>query len=89
MHMAELETWVRGSVVLLGDSCHPSLPHQAQGAAMAVEDGAVLGRLLTRLHEAELQDYDGEFLSAMLKLYETLRKSRTILQVQGQLGNRE
>jgi salicylate hydroxylase len=89
MHMTELETWVRGSVVLLGDSCHPSLPYQAQGAAMAVEDGAVLGTLLTRLHESELPDPSAEHLSAMLRLYETLRKSRTTLQVQGAIKNRE
>src|SRR4051794_33605696 len=37
---------LQGHTVLLGDACHPTLPYQAQGAAMAVEDGAVLGHLL-------------------------------------------
>jgi salicylate hydroxylase len=85
-HMPELETWIRRNVVLLGDACHPSLPYQAQGAAMAVEDGAVLGTLLSKL-----QDMDGcnEHLAAVLKLYETLRKSRTAVQVQGSINNRE
>src|ERR1700748_76062 len=41
---------LQGHTVLLGDACHPTLPYQAQGAAMAVEDGAVLGRLLGLLN---------------------------------------
>ena len=32
--------WSRGRVTLLGDACHPTLPFMAQGAAMAIEDGA-------------------------------------------------
>jgi 6-hydroxynicotinate 3-monooxygenase len=32
--------------VLLGDACHPMKPHMAQGAAMAIEDGAMLARCL-------------------------------------------
>lgn len=28
-----LPTWVHGEVALLGDACHPTLPHLAQGAA--------------------------------------------------------
>nr|WP_315465844.1 FAD-dependent monooxygenase [uncultured Rhodoferax sp.] len=38
--------WSRNRVVLLGDACHPMRPHMAQGAAMAIEDGAVLVRCL-------------------------------------------
>ncbi|KIV86034.1 hypothetical protein PV11_01675 [Exophiala sideris] len=45
-HHEELATWTKGSVALLRDACHPTLPYQGQGAAMAVEDGASLGRLL-------------------------------------------
>ncbi|RJE21241.1 FAD binding domain protein [Aspergillus sclerotialis] len=39
-HMKELDTWCKNRTALLGDACHPTLPYQAQGAAMAVEDGA-------------------------------------------------
>lgn len=35
--------WAKGRVALLGDAAHPMLPHQAQGAAQAVEDAWVLG----------------------------------------------
>jgi len=38
----------RGPVTLLGDAAHPMLPFLAQGAAMAVEDAAVLARELIR-----------------------------------------
>jgi salicylate hydroxylase len=34
--------WTKGPVALLGDAAHPMLPYLAQGAAMAIEDAAVL-----------------------------------------------
>ena len=41
-----LERWADGNVTLLGDACHPMTPYMAQGAAMAIEDAAVLSRCL-------------------------------------------
>ena len=38
------ERLVAGPVALLGDAGHPMLPFMGQGAAMAIEDGVVLGR---------------------------------------------
>lgn len=66
----ELDQWAYGKVVLLGDACHPTLPYLASGAAMAVEDGAVLGRLLAKIS-------DRSEISPVLKMYESLRKQRT------------
>jgi salicylate hydroxylase/6-hydroxynicotinate 3-monooxygenase len=43
---APLPQWSDGSVVLLGDAAHPMMPHMGQGAAMAIEDAAVLARCL-------------------------------------------
>lgn len=37
---------VQGRVALLGDAAHPMLPYLAQGAGMAIEDAAELGRAL-------------------------------------------
>ncbi|KAL2177664.1 uncharacterized protein P884DRAFT_161038, partial [Thermothelomyces heterothallicus CBS 202.75] len=52
-----------------GDACHPMLPYLAQGANSAMEDGAVLGRLLgapnTRAD-----------VPRVLQLYQALRKAR-------------
>lgn len=41
-----LELWSQGRIVMLGDACHPMKPHMAQGAAMAIEDAAMLFRCL-------------------------------------------
>lgn len=41
-----METWTKGCITLLGDACHPMLPFLSQGAAMAIEDGYVLGEAL-------------------------------------------
>src|SRR5262249_52675177 len=38
--------WSRGRIVLLGDSAHPMKPHMGQGAAMAMEDAAMLARCI-------------------------------------------
>ncbi|KAF9880703.1 salicylate hydroxylase [Colletotrichum karsti] len=84
----ELETWTKGCVALLGDSCHPSLPYQAQGAAMAVEDGAVLGKLLGLL-KASSKGNPTELIPEVLRLYESLRKSRTTVNVQGAKSNQK
>ncbi|MEO1553862.1 MAG: FAD-dependent monooxygenase [Pseudomonadota bacterium] len=42
---APLERWSDGRAVLMGDACHPTLPFQAQGAVMAIEDGFMLAKL--------------------------------------------
>ncbi|KAJ7479889.1 hypothetical protein FB451DRAFT_1086455 [Mycena latifolia] len=45
-----LNNWVHASgIVLIGDACHPLLPYGGQGAAMAIEDAAVLAQLLSNL----------------------------------------
>jgi salicylate hydroxylase len=40
--------WARGPVALLGDAAHPMLPYLAQGAAMAIEDAAVVSQCLAQ-----------------------------------------
>lgn len=55
-----LKQWVDGRVVLLGDACHPTLPFQAQGAVMAIEDAYLLAKLSAerpRQLPAALQEY--------------------------------
>ena len=41
---APLDHWSKGRVTLLGDACHAMTPFMAQGAAMGLEDAAVLSR---------------------------------------------
>jgi hypothetical protein len=41
-----IHNWSSERATLLGDAAHPTLPFIAQGACMAIEDGAVLARAL-------------------------------------------
>ncbi|MDF1631511.1 FAD-dependent monooxygenase [Mycoplana sp. MJR14] len=63
-----LPLWSRGRLVMLGDACHPMKPHMAQGAAMAIEDAAMLTRCL---EETGISGYATAF-----KLYEVNRRDR-------------
>ena len=62
-----LPRWSVGAITLLGDAAHPMLPYLAQGAAMAMEDGFVLSRLLSEHDSVEVA----------IKHYEEVRKPRT------------
>lgn len=73
-----LPQWSKGHVTLSGDAVHPMLPYLGQGAAMAVEDGCILARVIDA-------DTSGD-ISAMLRLYEALRRPRGS---QCQLASRE
>jgi 6-hydroxynicotinate 3-monooxygenase len=64
-----LDRWADGNVTLLGDACHPMTPYMAQGAAMAIEDAAVLSRCL------EGVDRDG--VANAFRRFEASRKDRT------------
>lgn len=54
-----LDRWVDGRVVLLGDAAHATTPFAAMGACMAVEDGALLGQLLSEQpYEQALAEFE-------------------------------
>jgi salicylate hydroxylase len=59
--------WTEGPVALLGDAAHPMLPYLAQGAAMAIEDAAVLADELARMPDDP---------AAALRSYERRRRRR-------------
>lgn len=42
LHQVRTKSWHSGPVGLIGDAAHAMLPFQAQGAAMAIEDAALL-----------------------------------------------
>ncbi|KAI8590385.1 FAD-binding monooxygenase [Geranomyces variabilis] len=65
----ELETFVRGRAVLLGDSAHGTAPDLGQGGCQAMEDAWVLARCLG--------DHAGD-VAAALKQYDTERVARTV-----------
>ncbi|WP_211286492.1 FAD-dependent monooxygenase, partial [Streptomyces griseoruber] len=63
-----LDHWNRGNATLLGDAAHPMFPFFAQGAAQAIEDGAVLALCLAAAPDNPI---------AALGRYEELRRRRT------------
>ncbi|BGP21545.1 hypothetical protein JCM10295v2_000420 [Rhodotorula toruloides] len=64
-----LSTWVDHNVALVGDACHPTLPHLAQGAAQAIEDAAVLGVVLSKIKSKDE-------IHKALRVYQAIRKPR-------------
>ena len=73
-----IATWSTRRATLLGDAVHATLPYLAQGAAMAIEDAAVLTRAL--------QSTDS--VADALQLYERNRIDRTSRIVTGSNANR-
>jgi salicylate hydroxylase len=68
-----LKTYTKdGRICLLGDCAHASTPHQGAGAGMAIEDAAVLSRLL-----GEIKTPDPAQLTRAFVAYDTVRRERT------------
>jgi salicylate hydroxylase len=74
-----LQHWSVGRTTLLGDACHPMYPFMGQGAAMAVEDGAVLAACLSATADpAEaLRHYERLRLPRVTRLQEMSRANKT------------
>ena len=66
LDIAPIDTWSKGRLVLLGDACHAMTPYMASGAAMAIEDAAVLARCLVKSDDP----------AAAFALYVATRKPR-------------
>ncbi len=80
-----LPQWHQGRVTLLGDACHPTLPFLAQGAAMAIEDAAVLAHCLDQTEDMEqaLTDYEDLRKSRTAKVQQTSRRNGRIYHLSG------
>jgi salicylate hydroxylase len=70
--------WSTDRATLLGDAAHPTLPYLAQGAVMAIEDGAVLMRALDQAPSVK----------EALQLYQRNRVDRTARIVRQSSDNR-
>ena len=62
-----MKEWSKGRILVLGDAAHPMLPFLAQGAAMAIEDGAVIANCIDNFDDIE----------EALNQFEKIRKPRT------------
>ncbi len=78
LDLPPLRAFGRGRVVLVGDAAHAATPDLGQGAAMALEDAAILGGLLRRSDD----------LCALRARYERSRLPRThrVQRLAGALG---
>ena len=74
-----IENWSSKRVTILGDAAHATLPYLAQGAAMAVEDGAILSRALEQNRD----------IADALQLYQRNRTERTARVVNTSDANRK
>jgi salicylate hydroxylase len=74
-----ISDWSTRRATMLGDAVHATLPYLAQGAAMAIEDGAVLTRAL---------GMTGHVVEA-LQIYQRNRIERTSRIVKASTANRE
>jgi salicylate hydroxylase len=73
-----IRSWSTRRATILGDAAHPTLPYLAQGAAMAIEDGALLARALV----------DADSIAHALDLYQRNRIDRTARVVEQSTDNR-
>ena len=68
-------------MLLIGDAAHAMTPYLAQGAAMGIEDAAILGGLLTKYPHKDT-------LPFTLRMYEKLRIGRTAKVASASLSSR-
>jgi salicylate hydroxylase len=73
-----VRNWSTKRATILGDAAHATLPYLAQGAAMAIEDGAVLARALRQKDD----------IAEALDLYQRNRVDRTARIVETSTQNR-
>jgi salicylate hydroxylase len=80
-----LKQWGSGPVTLLGDAAHPMLPYLAQGAAMAIEDAAVLAHCLTQTDDtpAALRSYEDKRRKRTARAQRAARRNGTIYHMGG------
>jgi salicylate hydroxylase len=73
--------WTKGPVALLGDAAHAMLPFAAQGAAMAIEDAAVLAQCLAQ----EPADIDAALVHYAAKRRPRIARMRRAAQQNGRI----
>ncbi|UJW57900.1 FAD-dependent monooxygenase [Bacillus sp. A116_S68] len=64
------QQYVKGNAAIIGDAAHTVHPMAGEGMNMAIQDGAILGELLTWMYKERTRQ------PQYLKLYEKVRKKR-------------
>ncbi|KAK1977169.1 salicylate hydroxylase [Colletotrichum cereale] len=82
LYRAPIPTWTKGKLALAGDAAHPMLPHQGQGGAQAIEDGAALGIALAGAGAKDVE--------SRLRVYGDIRRNRaSVMQIFSNAGQEE
>ncbi|KAF2102918.1 FAD/NAD(P)-binding domain-containing protein [Rhizodiscina lignyota] len=79
----EIPSWAHSSkkLIIIGDACHAMTPYLAQGAAMGIEDAAILGGLLEKYPTMDT-------IGKVITLYERLRIKRTARVAEASIDSR-
>ena len=80
---APVSNWSTQRATLLGDAAHPTLPYMASGAAMAIEDAAVLARCLAGDEPVpqSLQRYQRNRIERTARVVEGSTAARTLYRI--------
>ncbi len=80
--------WVSGRTALVGDAAHAMVPFLAQGAAMAIEDAAVLAASLYGASDipAALSAYEAERKPRVTRLWQAARQTGDTYHYGGAMG---
>jgi salicylate hydroxylase len=83
-----VQSFVEGRVALIGDAAHPMLPFLAQGAAQAIEDAGVLGKVLGDGQNIEggLLAYQEKRLPQVSRVQQESRRQAMIYHLGGPAG---
>jgi salicylate hydroxylase len=78
-----IPSWAHPSkkLIIIGDACHAMTPYLAQGAAMGIEDAAVLGGLLRKYPDVSQ-------VPRVIELYQKLRIPRTKVVAEASVDSR-
>lgn len=82
------ETLARGRIALVGDAAHPILPFLAQGAALAIEDGAYVSALLDETNSVEeaFSSYQRQRLDRVRRVQAEARRNGKLYHRSGLIG---
>lgn len=81
-----VRNWSTKRATILGDAAHATLPYLAQGAAMAIEDGAVLARALRQSDDVveALDLYQRNRVDRTARIVETSTQNRRLFHLPSQ-----
>jgi salicylate hydroxylase len=78
-----LKKWHQGNITLIGDAAHATLPYLAQGAAMALEDAALLQSEIQSNPKTAFENLGSKRLARTAKLHQSAIRAGHIYHISG------